>query len=558
MYEKILQINEKSASAWIAKGHCLAMIDENLKALESYQNALVLAPETQNDNQFWYGIGLLQQKIGYFESAEQSFKNALGLAPNSNLKGEILRNLGLLLKRRGEYMQAIRLFTQSIISGSFYIQKIVDILCDVGECFEKINDFNEAMTTYRYVVMLDEKNVVAIQALSWLLFQQDKPEEALNLLAKLSPLKDEKPSMIYIQARCFLKLNEYKKAYDCLQRAINLDPSNSTYWSSLGILFAELLQLKQAQECFSNALRYNTEAPENYYNMGCLLEIVNEPDDASILYNKTLEIDSNFQLAKNRLLKVNSNKNQPSINLEIQFKHLKYNPNYDVKPQKSTTRIPRADVEPQITSAGTALKGYLNLQMESHGMKWLNEGVAASQIHHLFNTDVFKLNYPISNMVTTPNHNMYNQLQAQSHFLQPSPALNDTSNLDMSKQSPHIALVKLNQNKSDHGKEGSLKESTTLNSSINKVPSTDLNNSGKGFRLAKNARIGGDDNKIVSVTAPGFRLLSKLGNKHSHSLENEEPDLKKKFKIEEIKNDGQVLEDIKAPAVTLGTSSHNK
>jgi len=47
MYEKILQINEKSASAWIAKGHCLAMIDENLKALESYQNALVLAPETQ-------------------------------------------------------------------------------------------------------------------------------------------------------------------------------------------------------------------------------------------------------------------------------------------------------------------------------------------------------------------------------------------------------------------------------------------------------------------------------------------------------------------------------
>jgi len=89
--------------------------------------------------------------------------------------------------------------------------------------------------------------------------------------------------------------------------------------------------LKQAQECFSNALRYNTEAPENYYNMGCLLEIVNEPDDASILYNKTLEIDSNFQLAKNRLLKVNSNKNQPSINLEYIFinyiNHLGYNLN---------------------------------------------------------------------------------------------------------------------------------------------------------------------------------------------------------------------------------------
>jgi hypothetical protein len=65
--------------------------------------------------------------------------------------------------------------------------------------------------------------------------------------------------------------------------------------------------------------------------MGCLLEIVNEPDDASILYNKTLEIDSNFQLAKNRLLKVNSNKNQPSINLEYIFinyiNHLGYNLN---------------------------------------------------------------------------------------------------------------------------------------------------------------------------------------------------------------------------------------
>lgn len=56
-------LNEKSGSAWIAMGHCYAMMGQDQKALQSYQQALKSAPLCQKDEQLWYGIGLLYQKV---------------------------------------------------------------------------------------------------------------------------------------------------------------------------------------------------------------------------------------------------------------------------------------------------------------------------------------------------------------------------------------------------------------------------------------------------------------------------------------------------------------
>lgn len=47
IYNKIVKLNEKSTPAWIAVGHCYAVLGENHKALASYQQALSLTPNSQ-------------------------------------------------------------------------------------------------------------------------------------------------------------------------------------------------------------------------------------------------------------------------------------------------------------------------------------------------------------------------------------------------------------------------------------------------------------------------------------------------------------------------------
>ena len=47
MYNKIIQLNEKSTAALIAMGHCFAMLEDNYRALQSYKQALNITPESQ-------------------------------------------------------------------------------------------------------------------------------------------------------------------------------------------------------------------------------------------------------------------------------------------------------------------------------------------------------------------------------------------------------------------------------------------------------------------------------------------------------------------------------
>ena len=42
-----MKLNEKSTPAWIAIGHCHAMLGDNYGALTSYQKALTITPDSQ-------------------------------------------------------------------------------------------------------------------------------------------------------------------------------------------------------------------------------------------------------------------------------------------------------------------------------------------------------------------------------------------------------------------------------------------------------------------------------------------------------------------------------
>jgi len=325
IYNKIVKLNSKSTAAFIAMGHCFAMLEDNYQALQSYQQALAITPDSQKDDQLWFGIGLLYQKIEDWKNAETSFKNALKLNPSTNLKGEILYHLGVIMKVRGDYQEGIKMLTNSILLGSYPVAKMIDILCHIGTGLEELNEMNEAMQTYKYALMLDENNYRALQCTGWLYFQTDKVNDALEHLNKAALLNDDDHNTSYMKARCFLKLSQHNKAYESLHKCITKDSSNSVTWCSLGILFSELTQLKSAHECFSNALKFNSKSPENFFNMGCLFELSSQPNDAILMYDKALELQPNFQLAQNRKqLVVAQTENKTNNPLEVQFKHHKF------------------------------------------------------------------------------------------------------------------------------------------------------------------------------------------------------------------------------------------
>lgn len=58
-------------------GHCYLMQDDLQKAYSAYQQALYLLPNPKDDPKLWYGIGILYDRYGSLDHAEEAFSSVL-------------------------------------------------------------------------------------------------------------------------------------------------------------------------------------------------------------------------------------------------------------------------------------------------------------------------------------------------------------------------------------------------------------------------------------------------------------------------------------------------
>jgi len=204
--------------------------------------------------------------------------------------------------------------TKCILSESFPPEKIVEILCQSGQLQERMNDVIKsedsilsnhflkvegALKAYKYATMIQENHPKAVLSVAWLCYQTDQSEQALTYFTKAESMFPTNAEVTYLVARCHLKLKQHTTAYDCLHKCLTKESENDAYWSSLGILFGELNQLKQSYDCLTNAVKFNVKGAEHYYNLGCLFELSTQTKDAIKMYEKAIELRPNFTQAIN-------------------------------------------------------------------------------------------------------------------------------------------------------------------------------------------------------------------------------------------------------------------
>ena len=78
--------------------------DDVENADTAYQHALYHLPNPKA-SQVWYGIGMLYERCGSLEHAEEAFTGVLKMDPNSDKKTDILFRLGTIYKQTQKYPQ---------------------------------------------------------------------------------------------------------------------------------------------------------------------------------------------------------------------------------------------------------------------------------------------------------------------------------------------------------------------------------------------------------------------------------------------------------------------
>jgi general transcriptional corepressor CYC8 len=94
----------------------------------------------------------------------------------------------------------------------------------------------------------------------------------------------------------------YSKAYEAYQQAVYRDSRNSNFWCSIGVLYWEINQFRDALDAYTRAIRLNPYIPEIWFNLGTLYEACNNQiQDAIDAYNRAYELDNNYFIVEERL-----------------------------------------------------------------------------------------------------------------------------------------------------------------------------------------------------------------------------------------------------------------
>ena len=100
------------------------MMDDLQQAYAAYQSALVNLPNPKVCNvpafdatahrltviqepKLWYGIGILYDRYGSLEHAEEAFSQVMQMQPDFEKANEIYFRLGIIYKQQGKYQQSL-------------------------------------------------------------------------------------------------------------------------------------------------------------------------------------------------------------------------------------------------------------------------------------------------------------------------------------------------------------------------------------------------------------------------------------------------------------------
>ncbi|WVW81527.1 hypothetical protein I302_103522 [Kwoniella bestiolae CBS 10118] len=313
-FQRILNINQENGEVWGSMGHCLLMKDDLPKAYTAYQQALYHLPNPK-EPKLWYGIGILYDRYGSFEHAEEAFSSVLKMDPNFEKANEIYFRLGIIYKHQRKFQNSLDCF-RYILNNPPRPLTSWDIWFQLGHVYEQDRDYEAARDAYMRVLSHQPDHAKVLQQLGWLHHQPGAPfadqDKAVQFLTKSLETDGTDAQSWYLLGRAFMAGQRYNKAYEAYQQAVYRDGRNPTFWCSIGVLYYQINQYRDALDAYSRAIRLNPYISEVWYNLGSLYESCNNQiTDAIDAYSRAAELDPSNTTIKQRLSILQTHGNAP-------------------------------------------------------------------------------------------------------------------------------------------------------------------------------------------------------------------------------------------------------
>jgi tetratricopeptide (TPR) repeat protein len=198
----------------------------------------------------------------------------------------------LFFYREGEYDQALADIERAIniddsVAEYFYLE---------GNIYYDDNMFENSFKSYQAAVDLDNEHVEAILKLSSLELALENYQLSLDMVNKALKVDPMNADGYFLKGFIYLDGGDTATAISSFRTAVEVNSDHYNSYIMLGKLYASEKH-EYADDYYDNALRIRPNSIEALYNKGVYLQSIEEYDEAYLLYDQIIELDSSSYFA---------------------------------------------------------------------------------------------------------------------------------------------------------------------------------------------------------------------------------------------------------------------
>ena len=219
-YEKSVEYYNKGLEIDPNDKNILDYLSRTYIKLAQYENAveaLIKITETEEDNsEIWLRIGNIYSEIEYYDEAQEAYEKAIEIDAEYN---EAYYALGVLFFEQEMYAEAID--PLEIATDAF--PEVDHLQKKLAKCYYKTGKLDSAINKYKQVIVEQPDNVNAYLNLAGAYRETSQNQEALEIFIQLKKLQPDMPKIYQRLADVYIALEEYSKAEQSANKAIELD-----------------------------------------------------------------------------------------------------------------------------------------------------------------------------------------------------------------------------------------------------------------------------------------------------------------------------------------------
>jgi tetratricopeptide (TPR) repeat protein len=210
----------------------------------------------------WFNLAHAYFAVGEYKKALDAFDYAIIVNENFELAyldcAELCHSLHMWKKALPLYLKLLEL-----------IDADEELLCRIGECMEKLGDYEKAKVYLYRALALDPKAADTYFLIGQCYAMQGVWESSLHFYKQAVKLDPERDDYIAALAKNHVKLGFPTRAIPLYKKATTIGPEIGSYWSELTQIFISRKKISAALELLDEAFENTYDARLLYCQAAC-------------------------------------------------------------------------------------------------------------------------------------------------------------------------------------------------------------------------------------------------------------------------------------------------